>query len=161
APARADAPRHALRQRCDGGGHGGRRGAAPDGRGQDRLIGIKQPARGCAGALRRLYFCPEPGMDAGHLEARKTRARTWFESLRDESCTAFEAIEDALPENAPFADRDAGRFLRTPWQRTISGLPETGNLSAGPAKAGPGGGGGVMALMRGRVFEKVGVHCST
>src|SRR5262249_15688632 len=71
------------------------------------------------------------------------------------------AIRDAVPENAPFADRDAGRFLRTPWQRTISGLPETGNLSAGPAKAGPGGGGGVMALMRGRVFEKVGVHCST
>src|SRR5262245_5787222 len=106
-------------------------------------------------------------MDAGQLEARKTRARAWFEALRDEICAAFEALEDALPENAPYAERDAGRFVRTPWQRTdhsgeppTSGLPEMGNLSAGPTKAGPGGG-GVMALMHGRVFEKVGVHCST
>src|SRR5262245_460995 len=110
-------------------------------------------------------------MSSDELTSRKARARTWFESLRDQICAAFEAIEDALPENAPFADRDAGRFLRTPWQRAdhggeqpIPGLPETGNSSAGPGKVGPsspGGGGGVMALMRGRVFEKVGVHCST
>ena len=86
-------------------------------------------------------------MDAGQLEARKTRARTWFEALRDDICAAFEAVEDALPAEAPLADRAAGRFVRTPWQRTgHSGAP---------------GGGGVMALMRGRVFEKVGVHCST
>ncbi|HEY6753109.1 MAG TPA: oxygen-dependent coproporphyrinogen oxidase [Pseudolabrys sp.] len=106
-------------------------------------------------------------MDAGQLEARKTRARTWFEALRDDICAAFEALEDALPANAPLADREAGRFVRTPWERTdhsgaqpISGLPEIGNSSSGPAKAGPGGG-GVMAMMHGRVFEKVGVHCST
>ena len=107
-------------------------------------------------------------MDAGHTEARKARARAWFESLRDEICAAFEAVEDALPAGAPHADRPAGRFVRTPWSRTdhsgthpISGLPEIGNLSAGSAKADPGGGGGVMSMMRGRVFEKVGVHCST
>jgi coproporphyrinogen III oxidase len=100
-------------------------------------------------------------MDAGQLEARKTRARTWFEELRDEICAAFETLEKALPANAPLADRAAGRFVRTPWQRTDhGGSPETGNLSAGPAKTGPGGG-GMMALMRGRVFEKVGAHCST
>ena len=86
-------------------------------------------------------------MDATTLEARKTRARTWFERLRDEICTAFEAIEDALPDGAPFADRSPGHFKRTPWQRTDPG--------GGP------GGGGVMAMMHGRVFEKVGVHCST
>jgi len=86
-------------------------------------------------------------MDVQVLEGRKARARTWFERLRDDICAAFEAIEDALPATAPLAERAAGRFERTPWQRTDhSGAP---------------GGGGVMAMMRGRVFEKVGVHCST
>ena len=107
-------------------------------------------------------------MDASQIEARKTRARTWFEALRDDICKALEAVEDALPANAPLAQNPAGRFVRTPWSRTdhsgqqpISGLPEIGNSNAGSAKADPDGGGGVMALMRGRVFEKVGVHCST
>ncbi len=106
-------------------------------------------------------------MDAGQTEARKARARAWFEALRDDICLAFEAVEDDLPHGAPLADRLAGRFVRTPWQRAdhtgaqpISGLPEIGNSSAGSAKADPGGG-GVMAIMKGRVFEKVGVHVST
>ena len=86
-------------------------------------------------------------MDVKILEARKARARTWFERLRDDICAAFETIEDALPAAAPLAQRTAGRFERTPWQRTDH--------------SGADGGGGVMAMMRGRVFEKVGVHCST
>ena len=86
-------------------------------------------------------------MDAAQIESRKTRARTWFERLRDDICAAFEAVEDALPAGSPLAQNPAGRFQRTPWSRTDhSGQP---------------GGGGVMSLMRGRVFEKVGVHCST
>ncbi|HEY5962710.1 MAG TPA: oxygen-dependent coproporphyrinogen oxidase [Xanthobacteraceae bacterium] len=105
--------------------------------------------------------------DPPTLEHRKATARGWFEHLRNDICAAFEALEDGLPTGAPFADRPAGRFRRTPWERTghtggqpISGLPEIGTPSAGPAIAGPGGG-GVMAMMHGRVFEKVGVHCST
>ena len=70
-------------------------------------------------------------------EARKAEARAWFESLRDRICAAFEAIEDEADGPAP-----AGRFQRKAWER-------------------PGGGGGVMSLMRGRVFEKVGVNVST
>jgi len=101
------------------------------------------------------------------LEARKARARAWFEALRDDICAAFEGLETDLPARAPLADRAAGRFRRTPWRRAdpsvdrpTSGVPKIGNSSAGPAKADPGGG-GVMASMSGRVFEKVGVHVST
>jgi coproporphyrinogen III oxidase len=107
-------------------------------------------------------------MYTSQIDTRNERARAWFETLRDRIVAAFEAVEDALPATAPLADRPAGRFTRTPWNRTdhtgarpISGLPEIGNVNAGSAKAGPDGGGGVMAMMNGRVFEKVGVHVST
>ncbi len=84
-------------------------------------------------------------MDSSDIESRKTRARAWFEALRDEICSAFERLEDAAP--ASLYPGDAARFVRTPWQRTDhSGAP---------------GGGGVMSIMHGRLFEKVGVHCST
>jgi coproporphyrinogen III oxidase len=86
---------------------------------------------------------PDPAV----LEQRQSRARAWFERLREDICAAFEAVEDALPPHAPLGERAPGRFVRTPWSRTDhSGKP---------------GGGGVMALMKGRVFEKVGVHVST
>jgi len=86
-------------------------------------------------------------MDTEQTSERKERSRLCFETLRDRLVTAFEAVEDALPAGAPLAERPAGRFVRTPWSRTDHG--------------GAPGGGGVMAMMAGRVFEKVGVHAST
>jgi coproporphyrinogen III oxidase len=84
-------------------------------------------------------------MDAGQLEARKARARQWFESLRDDICAAFEALEEDAP--ASLYGDGAARFVRTPWTRTDHG--------------GAPGGGGVMSMLKGRLFEKVGVHVST
>jgi coproporphyrinogen III oxidase len=84
-------------------------------------------------------------MDMSVIESRKAKARTWFESLRDDICAAFERLEDEAP--AALYSGKAGRFVRTPWDRTDS--------------TGAAGGGGVMSMMHGRLFEKVGVHCST
>jgi coproporphyrinogen III oxidase len=90
---------------------------------------------------------PALDADSASLEARKGEARAWFETLRDQICAAFESLEDALPADAPNSAMSRGRFVRTPWERT--------DHTGGP------GGGGVMSMMTGRVFEKVGVHCST
>jgi coproporphyrinogen III oxidase len=78
-------------------------------------------------------FPPDP--------VRSAAAETWFAQLRDQICAVFEAVEDEYAvtrrEEAP-----PGRFERNDWQR-------------------PGGGGGTISVMRGRVFEKVGVNIST
>jgi coproporphyrinogen III oxidase len=81
------------------------------------------------------------------LETRKTHAQDWFGSLQNHICGLFEGLEEET--TGPFAPETdtPGRFVRTPWARTdhTTGQP---------------GGGGTMAVMHGRVFEKVGVHFS-
>ena len=75
----------------------------------------------------------------------KQRAKTWFESLRDSICASFEAIE--REHKGQMADRPAGTFERKSWIRPPEDGVETG--------------GGTMAIMKGRVFEKVGINVST
>ncbi len=80
------------------------------------------------------------------LKAKKQRAAAWFGHLRDSICEALEAVEADLAEG-PHRDMPPGRFVRTPWSRKDH--------------TGAEGGGGVMSMLHGRVFEKAGVHVST
>ena len=73
------------------------------------------------------------------LTDRTQQARSWFEDLRDRICAEFEAIEREAGSDASF------EYI--PWDR------ET--------EDGSHGGGGVRGQMKGKVFEKVGVSCST
>ncbi len=90
-------------------------------------------------------------------EPHKERARQWFEALRDHICADFETLEDELggeiAETLPIAEAlrgmPPGRFERKTWARE-------------PDSEGEGHtGGGVMSILRGRLFEKVGVNVST
>jgi coproporphyrinogen III oxidase len=83
---------------------------------------------------------------ASTRESRKSLARDWFEDLQGRLLAAFETLEDAGP-GFPGGPREPGRFWRKPWSRTDhTGAP---------------GGGGTMAVLKGRVFEKAGIHTST
>jgi len=90
---------------------------------------------------------PGGDRDPDSVEARKVRAKAWFETLRDRMLAALEAVEDAAEGSPLYASEPAGRFARTAWTRA--------------EPSGADGGGGVMSLMSGRVFEKVGCHVST
>jgi coproporphyrinogen III oxidase len=68
------------------------------------------------------------------FEQKKIVAKNWFEELRDKICAEFEKIEAECGSNA--------KFLKKPWDRN-------------------GGGGGVISLLNGEIFEKVGVNVST
>lgn len=68
------------------------------------------------------------------------QATLWFQDLRNQICQAFETLEEEYASHHPTAK--PGKFIQTPWQRS-------------------GGGGGIISLMHGCVFEKVGVNIST
>ena len=73
------------------------------------------------------------------LDTEQAEARTWFEHLRDLICAEFVSIEREAGSDADFE--------YTPWDR--------------PNPDGSPGGGGVRGVMKGKVFEKVGVNVST
>ncbi|MEM9421278.1 MAG: coproporphyrinogen III oxidase, partial [Pseudomonadota bacterium] len=80
------------------------------------------------------------------LETRKDTARRWFESLRDKLCAQFELLEaEAMPDL--YGDTAPDKFVKTPWHRAKLGDADQG--------------GGTMGMLRGRVFEKAGIHTST
>lgn len=83
------------------------------------------------------------GMTDLTLDARKSKAADWFRALQDDICSRFEVLEDAA--DTALYGSSAGQFEMTDWQRGDGGEDL---------------GGGRMGLMRGRVFEKVGVHFS-
>jgi len=78
------------------------------------------------------------------IDDKKERAAAWFAELRDRICASLELLED--DGGAGGDDSAPGRFERTAWSR--------------PSEGGEDSGGGVMSVMRGRVFEKVGVNVS-
>ena len=71
------------------------------------------------------------------LEDKKEKASTWFAKLRNEICKSFEEIENSqLNKNTKI------NFVQKKWKRD-------------------GGGGGIISIMKGKIFEKVGVNIST
>tara|TARA_Y100001970_G_scaffold293743_1_gene442799 strand:- start:4502 stop:5341 length:840 start_codon:yes stop_codon:yes gene_type:complete len=73
------------------------------------------------------------------MEIYKKKASKWFRDLRDKICERFEEIEKNY--SGSMTKFDSGKFQRKSWKR-------------------PGGGGGEISILKGRVFEKVGVNYS-
>ena len=74
-----------------------------------------------------------------NLEEKQKITSQWFQHLRDKICAEFEKIEEEFAQKNSL--ENSGKFLRKNWDRD-------------------GGGGGEISLMKGNVFEKVGVNFS-
>jgi len=70
---------------------------------------------------------------------QREETSNWFENLRNQICNSYEQVEADFAKERNLSPK---KFIKKPWQRD-------------------GGGGGVMSLMHGNVFEKVGVNIST
>ena len=77
------------------------------------------------------------------LDTKKARASAWFRELQDKILADFEQLEAEI--GVPLYPGQPGRFETTDWRRG-DGSEDLG--------------GGRMAILRGRVFEKAGVHTS-
>ncbi len=119
---------------------------------------------------------PSPASAPLSINAKQSLASGWFRELRDSICASFEAIEDELA-SGPHAALDAGRFERKMWDRDTIGSEGNESASADGVFSREASvpsrktavqrgdehnkGGGEISIMRGRVFEKVGVNIST
>ncbi len=84
-------------------------------------------------------FGKRPNLPEGiPSDQQRIAVEEWFVKLRDLLCSEMELLE----EKQNSSNRLPGRFEKKPWNRL-------------------GGGGGVMSIMKGKVFEKVGVNVST
>lgn len=72
---------------------------------------------------------------------KKTTAAAWFKDLRNTICAEFEVLEREAP--ADLYPGKPGTFEFEDWQRKVEN-----------------GGGGTGGMLRGRLFEKCGVHIS-
>ena len=86
--------------------------------------------------IEKLYLQKSEG-DEELINNRKKLTSNWFENLRDEICSSFEKIENEFSK-----EKEKIVFKKKKWDRN-------------------GGGGGTISLMKGQVFEKVGVNIST
>lgn len=74
------------------------------------------------------------------MTPQQSEAVTWFRTLRDTICAEFETLEQEAPE--ALYGPEAGTFQFEDWSRKNNG------------------GGGTGGMLRGRLFEKCGVHIS-
>lgn len=116
------------------------------------------------------------------IDEKKAVAQTWFADLRDQICARFVAIESSYIKETRSADLASPEpFRRETISQTVSSsaspLRKPGGAKQETMQTSPSiihhaqftqtpwsraeGGGGVMSVMKGDVFEKVGVNIST